>query len=72
MNTGYLARIDPVALAHTVANLTAEGANVVRLDFDDEGEIIAAETTRREGLPPGEIDLRIRRRESLPAAFINA
>ena len=47
----YLRSIDPVALAGTVEKLTEDGNNVVRLYYGDDGRIVSATVTRREGLP---------------------
>jgi hypothetical protein len=60
----YLALIDPIALAGTMEKITADGGNVVRLYLGDDGAIVSAVVTRREGLPAGEVDLQIRRRET--------
>ncbi len=57
----YLRHIDPVALAGTMEKITADGGNVVRLYYGDDGTIESATVTRREGLAPGEVDLLIRR-----------
>ena len=64
MNVEHLRHIDVMSLAITVERICADGEiNVIRLYYGDDGLIEWAEATRREGLPPGEVEVTIRRRQ---------